>query len=364
MGLFCLLLASADVHAWEHEPLATDLQPVQPQLVLRHRELMEAVSSGRGASPVYRNAWADMDTRWALVAAGQEPEPLTDAETQAYVTLASMAAQCAGEVLLAELVAESPELRSLAGGLRTLLAPSVSVRQHTDAASGDHTVGVSAGGGKVLTRPELELAAMEDVRATSRTRSRRPAMTAGLASGLRQTPILVEDSLNTQWVLTSYVQARSVGVDNLRLATDVLHVDAQDGVDADWYGLWRLSARERLAPRWVALSSVRSERLDYMPGTVRPALAWQVLPQRSDWYLVGSYQWDLPDALEPDLERTAMVRLSWSSDWVMPTSPDRWPLGRRPGADGPSWPEHGTTLSNELQRPGTQREEESWALAR
>ena len=364
MGLFCLLLASPDVHAWEHEPLATDLQPVQPQFVLRHRELMEVVSSGRGASTVYRNAWADMDTRWALVAAGQDTLPLTEAETQTYVTLASMAAQNAGEVLLAELVAESPELRFLAAGLRTVLAPSITVRKSTDAESGDQKVGVSAGGGQLLSRPELELAEVEDVRAPARTARRRPGLTAGLASSLRQTPTLVEESLNTQWVVTSYVQARSFGVDNLRLATDVAHFSAQDGVAMDWYGLWRVSARERLTPRWVALSTVRSERLDYAPGTVRPALAWQVLPQRNDWYLVGSYQWDLPGATAPELERTAMLRLSWSSDWVMPTSPDRWPLGQRPGSDGPAWPEHGTTLANELRRPGTVREEDSWALAR
>jgi len=362
MVAFCVLLALPVVHAWEHEPLATELHPVQSQLALRHRELMSQVSAAQRANPIYRSAWSAMDTHWAMVAAGQEATPFTAGQTERYVSLAAMAAESAGEALLREVVAGSPALSVFADGARAVLAPSLSLRKRSDPVYGTSSVAVTAGGGAVFSRNQMAHAAAEDPR--ERAGRDRHALTVGLASGLRPYENDSVDAPSTEYVVTSYVSARSFGVDSLRISTDVLAVHADDGLLYDWPGLWRVTAHERLGPRWTALSTLRSATRSYVPDVMRPALAWRMLPDDDDWYVVGSYEWNLPGASVPELERTAMLRVSWSADWVMPTSPDRWPLGQRIGAGGPAWPEHRTTRQNALHTPGTVAKEQSLALAR
>ena len=73
---------------WWDQPTAVSLEAVHPRYVERHRELMDQASAGRGASPLYRDAWTRMEVYNAMLSWGVSGAPISEDEAARYRDLA------------------------------------------------------------------------------------------------------------------------------------------------------------------------------------------------------------------------------------------------------------------------------------
>ncbi len=355
-------LALAAESTWWSEPVVLELEPAGPDYIGRHRQLMDARAAGRGANPTFRAPWTRMEAHWAMVSAGDEAGLLiSQEEASRYRDLALVAATMASQDLLNETIDRSDVLRGMRTALRSLTSPSVQIGKE-----GDGGLVLRASQAPAVQRGELIAAAIAEPNAPVGEAGRparppresgdtaprhrpslaepppRPRLNIGFAGGASTGTGASADDITFTLAWSAYIQARDIGLDALRLSGSVLSWEplSPDSVVAPFQsGTWTLSARERFLPRWTALAEARSVSGQLALDTVRPGLAWQVLDHNPRWYLQGTYTYGLPTPSRHSPESTATLRLLWTGRWVSPSAPDKWPLGHRPGRDGPIWPE-------------------------
>lgn len=356
-----------------------ELEPAGPQYIERHRQLMDARTSGRGANPSFRNPWTRMEAHWAMVSGGDVGLPLSEGEMDRYRDLAVLAATTAGQDLINETIDRSDTLRGMRTAMRSVTAPSLQIRKTSD----EKTV-LRANAAPALQSQAMIAAAIaepgcpidEDDRQLQRERRamglpddrstvgrpnsqrsrlletppQRPSFNVGMSSGASTAAMTGDTGLPTgdlsfsvAW--SAYMQARNIGVDALRVSGNVLQwtPTAEQAVSR---GVWTVSARENLMPRWTMLMDARSINGGLGLDNVRPGVAWQMSKANPSWYLQTHYAYGLTTPTRAQTVQQVTVRMLWTSRWSTPSAPYEWPLGQRPGAGGPIWPDDAEPRQN------------------
>lgn len=345
--------ASAGRHevVWWDQPTPVSLQPVTPQYVQRHRELMDRASTGRGASPLYRDAWARMDAHTALLSWGVDGVPISEDEAARYRDLAFAAATLGGQDLLNETIDRSPTLSMARSFGRTLVAPSFEIE------SGRGGPKVQLAESESARRNAQAAVALQDAPMVRPQGPPPPSLRMGSGWALR--PLDAEDpssSFDVAW--SAWVLSRNLAADSLRLSVDVVSLPIDDPADSELTLSWSLAAREQLVDGWYLLAEARSLPGSYDPRHLRSGLAWQFLPEDPRWNVRSTYTYGFErETSAGDLrmaEHRVDLRVQWAGPWVAPSSPHRWPLGDQvDNGPGPSWPR---TSEGVAMRPPISRE--------
>ena len=322
LPLLTALALAEPCETWAAHP-AVELAPVRQRPALRHRELMAAVSSGRGASPMYRSPWSRMDADLALQAHGFDPVLLSDSEASRYKDLSVVAATMAAERYANERIDDSDVLSGVRMGVRTVIGPNLVLRREPEG---------------------LELAANQQPmhRYPKHTRARlsepglgqRPS-TLRLGAGTSLVDFEEED-LQTDIAVAwrAYVLAERWGLDAFRVAVDVADLQPSQRNALSWSGAWNVQVRERLVDGVTATGELRSVQGSWMPSEARGGLNVQFLPENNRWLLRSTYSYTLPGV--ESAEHRVDLRVVYNGRWNMPTSPRRWPKGQPVGAE-PTW---------------------------
>lgn len=321
-----------------------------------------------------------MEAHWAMVSEGIEGLHLSEQEMDQYRDLALLAASSAGQDLINETIDRSDTLRGMRTAVRTVSAPSLQIRRGED----DKTE-VRANRARGMQSQAMIAAAISEpgcpVDEDERTQTRRaqglpddrstvgrpntersrlppprppakPNFNVGMANGVSTSAIADSSgtptgdvSLSVAW--SAYAQARNVGVDALRVSGNLLQYSPSADVPVS-RGVWTVTAREQFMPRWTALLDARSVSGGLGLDNVRPGVAYQVFKTNPRWYLQTQYAYGLETPARPEAAKQVTVRMFWTSRWGAPSSPYDWPLGQRPGASGPVWPDEAMPVQNEV----------------
>lgn len=304
------LASSACSEPWWTAPALHDQNP---HYLERHRELTWQASSGRTASPAYREPWARMDVDLWLRANGQEGLYLGDQELLRMRDLSLTAATLAGQLLLDEVVQTNDTLRGLQLALRTVTNPSLTI---------SHGVQVNQ-----VSRS----ANLRDERAMLEPGLRvppKPRLTVGSTGKLVDDPL--DPSASVAWAYTAFVAGQRLGLDSFRVGVDVVQLSL--GVDGgpELPMAWNLTVRHGAAPRWWLVGEARSIDASLDPRYLRSGLEYKPL-QRRRVYIRATATYGF-ETLERDSELRADLRVTWTPRWRTParqhpgpwTTPTSW----------------------------------------
>jgi hypothetical protein len=300
---------------WYTEPVATDLHPLHASAWARYHALYVEKNTGRDASPVFREPFAQAEVYYRLLDLTGEAPPLEASIAERWRDTAFSSASIAAEALLWDTVGRSPELDGAVRFMRTFIAPNLELERKP------------AGWRLKVNDPEVRL----------RPRLERAELSQGLPGPPQPDPgfstgagleVVDLDPLTTpkrDLDVATWLRLRQVGVDQLTLRF--------------LYGSrsWEVSGRQRILPRTSLSLAVASREADPHPRDLGAAATW-TLPQVRWWTLTLRAHGDLPVAPEYVPERTLALILRWLPPAQAPVQPDRWPLGQRVGAPGPYFP--------------------------
>lgn len=309
---------------WWEQPTADALVPVGPRLLTHHRELMVELSSGRGASPLYREPWSRMDSILTLQTYNQSYIPLSTTDAERSRDLAFAAAATGANALVLELIDASPLLSTLDRGRRTLTSPTL--ERH------EHGLTLVPGKPQLARRPALEEARLLE---PGRAGPKQPRV--GLVNGLALRPLEDSDSGDFQLTWTTALLAQNTFIDNFRLSAELSGVDPFDGLPTEPALTWSAVAQEQLIPRWFLQAEARSQPSSAAPLQLRAGLGYQLWPTDTRWMLRANLTYGFVGIDDKDALRRAELRLQWNGPWSAPI-PVSSPLrGTQPGAPEP-WP--------------------------
>ena len=301
--------------AWYTEPVAVDLHPVHASAWARYHALYVEKTTGRDASPLFREPFSQAEVYYRLQDLTGEAPPLEAATAERWRDAAISSASIAGEALVWEVVGRSRELDGAVRFMRTFVAPNLEAERRPQ------------GWRLTLNDPEVRLRPRLDRAELSQGMPGPIAPDPGLSlgSGLEVGDL---DQLTTpkrELDVATWVRLRQVGVDQLTLRFLC-------GSRA-----WEVSGRQRLLPRTSLSLALASREADPFPRDGGAALTW-TLPTARWWTLTVRAHGDLPVLPEEVPERSLSLVLRWLPPAAAPVQPGRWPLGQRIGAPGPYYP--------------------------
>ncbi len=316
------LANSACVEGWWATAPPVDLRT---SYVERHRELTWQVSSGRGASPVFREPWARMDVDLWLRAQGQDGLVLGDLEQKRIRDLTLTAATLAGEVLLEEVVQGNEVMTGVQFAARSLISPTLSV--------GD---GVRLNQGPTARyRQQLEARLSEPGLRPPPQRK----LTIGAGSSVVTDELDPDALVGVAW--TTFLTSQRIGPDRFRVGVDVLQWYPGADLPPDWSLAWTVNARHAVHPRWALVGDARSVTGAWQPRHLRSGLEHKVVKKRRV-YIRGTYTHGFEQDLRPK-EHRADLRMTWTPNW------------RTPAADAPApWDEIDPYWNPRAPRSGSQ----------
>ncbi|MCB9763773.1 MAG: hypothetical protein H6739_28650 [Alphaproteobacteria bacterium] len=315
---------------WYEQPTVDRLAPVHPTPLLRHRELMDEVSAGRYASPIYRDPWSRMEVHWALASWGVDGVYLSPDQQVRYRDLAVAAAGLAAQDLFNEYIDQSPELVQLRGLVRTAFAPSLELSRTP------HGTRVRANDNSPAARASTNAARFDE----PPPRLGPPPPSFRMTSGWALRSADDNDPEAPFWLSWSAtLTARNLGVDGARLSVEVVQLGIDASLPSDLAMAWTFSLREQLIDGWYWQAEARSNPGTWDPRYLRGGLSWQFLPVDPRWLVRADCTYGFERPGRPD-ERRVDLRVMWNGRWVTPAAPDRWPLGEQLDAPGSTWPAH------------------------
>ena len=255
--------------------VSVPLVPVRNHRVARHRELMADVSSGRGASPVYRVPWSRMDAELALQAYGHDRAPMNEADQARYKDLSLVAATMAAERLANEWIDDSEVLSGVRTGARTVVGPNLVVTRQ------DEGLKLSANERPMHRYPKHTRARLQE---PGRPGPRPPTLRLGAGTSLVDRD---EEDLSTDIGVAwrAYVLGERFGFDAFRVAVDVADLTPSRRKPVGWSGAWSVQVREGLVGPLSATGELSSLPGAYMPSRARTGLNLQVIPNNRRWLL-------------------------------------------------------------------------------
>ena len=325
-----------------NDPLVyRDLHPVREPLLLRGQQATAREMSGPGASPWYRDLSTRLDVTWRL--AEFSPTPVTiEPEVRDQAFNMAIAGSFSGwSRAWNQTLARSPELVPIHTAIRSTLSPSLQIRKdrggRTRLASDTQSI-------------QNQNAAMADINqgpvgaATGPSRRPAPFVQTGSTMTLVRFPNQTDLDLETRTTdvvspaLTSWIDARHVGVDAARIQSRV----QQDPDQAAFRPQvrWTALARQGLLPTWDIIAELQgspeNQRLQRNAVALEHRL---VAVGLSSWALRLSAVQQVRDDLGPDrTEDRLMLTVRNNLGWHLPQDVERWPLGQRPLAPGPTLP--------------------------
>jgi hypothetical protein len=297
--------------------LASDLQPSRGSPAWQHRELMQELSAGRGASPIYRDPWTRAAVDLQLQAWGQDPLT-TDRRTQDWLLdLSMLTAVMAAEHQLNAFVERSEALSSLQLATRSVLSPNLSLVQGHDGRT--RLQPPQAPGSRYTRQAQARLS--EGGRGP-----RRPSLQAGLGTYVTTDdgPLLGGDP-GLAW--SAYVQGERFGLDAFRVGVDMLRWGL-DERPPELGMAWTLQARQHLHPRLMAGAELRSLDGELEPGLGRAFLQLQPMQSRPRWGVRSTW------TVTSEGEQRGELQVAWYGRWLAPTRGPH-PIGTRVGAQTP-----------------------------
>lgn len=309
-------------------PPETALHPVGPRPWLTWHRAVAATMAGPDASSMFRDTSTALDVRWRLVAAGQEPLPPTDEESQRALNLSIQGASLGLSRAIADALAQSEVLSVVGKVVSASLRPAVVVKQGPEGAR----VSLDE---RAWSAQATRAAVTEDPRPGSPSAARPPQLRVG--GGVR----LVEDkTLDYEEPFSNLGPSVQgwIGLD--RLAVEALQLDVrwvnpleEQKNPVIW---WNLAARQRIGYGLSLRADLQSEDRNPLPNRARAGVAWQ-LPGLPGWRVGLEGVRYLPDAevSGDEGEWVGQLRLWSNLDWRLPVDIDRWPLGHEIDAPGP-----------------------------
>ena len=322
---------SPSLATWQRSVPAAPV-PVAQHYILRHRELMVQVSASRRASPAFRNTWAQTDAYWAFAQYSQPLPYMSDDDQQRASDLSVIAATLAAEALLNETLARSEFLSGAQIAVRTVTGPNIEVQPGKKGSK--KGTEVRANGAPPNRAPQLQAARLE--LPTKRRKPAPPSLRFGAGTALNTDPDL---PLSLAW--NTYLILRSIGVDDLRLSSNLVQLQFPSGrgrsrsFEPIWSLAWQLNLRHRLHPRLTFLAELRSVDAGYMPRQARLGLSTTPLLEQPQWVLTLGARHSFETPKRP-VEQRVELSLQWNGRWRAPLDPKRITPAQRQGPE-PWW---------------------------
>ncbi|MBO87043.1 MAG: hypothetical protein CL927_16975 [Deltaproteobacteria bacterium] len=318
-----------------------DLHVVRDPFLLRWQQATANEMSGIGASPWYRDLSARLDVTWRL--AEQAPSPVTiDAAVrdQAF-NMVIVGAYSGWSRVWSQTFARAPELVPIQTAIRSALTPSLQIRKDR---TGRTRVSSDA---RNLQNQDAAMADINQGPVASSiplTAPRTPFVRTGSAMTLIRLPDQSDLDLKTPRnsavapELTSWVDVRHVVLDAARVQTRVQQ--APDRAKFHPQVRWTALARQGLLPRWDVVAELQSSPRTPLPQRNAIAIEHRLesvgLPA---WAVRLAAVQQVREDLGPGTrEERVMWTLRNNLAWYLPQDVERWPLGQRPLAPGPTLP--------------------------
>lgn len=253
-----------------------------------------------GGSSLFRQAATDLDVHWRLAAFDGTAPWLDPERSKDLVDLAVIGA-------------------GLGVGLtaRRLLTEGAMDGLRTEEAMTERAVNAMA---------ELDDPTRAALRSTSQRRKRRPRVQPGasLAFSTSVDPAYWEDrSLSDAAVVTTWLTARDIGPERVRVQLTTRQPDEDD----PWEVSWAAVARQGIGPRLSVLAEVRGTAqaesgAGQAPDTLRSALDLRVAPHRPVFLRAETTRRDRGEFAT--IEHTVGVSLRANLAWRVPVRDDPW----------------------------------------
>lgn len=318
-----------------------DLHPVRDPFLMRWQQATAREMSGSGASPWYRDLSTRLDVTWRL--AELAPTPVTiapEVRDQAF-NMAIAGSYSGWSRVWNQTFARSPELVPIHTAIRSTLNPSLQIRKDR---GGRTRVSSDA------QSSQNQSAAMADInqgpvgRATTAADRPSPFVRTGSMMTLVRLPNQTDLDLETPRAnavspeLTSWIDVRHVGVDAARIQSRV-----QQNPDRARFRpqvRWTALARQGLLPTWDLVAELQGSPENHHLQRNAVALEHRLVAAGlPTWALRLSAVQQVRDDLGPNTnEDRLMLTVRNNLAWHLPQDVERWPLGQRPLAPGPTLP--------------------------
>lgn len=318
----------------------SELHPVRDPFLAQWQRHTARSMSGPGASIWYRDLSTRLDVTWRLAELSANPVQLDTAVRDQALDQAIAGATQGWDDAVRRAIRRTPELAPLHTIGRSLFTPTLQVRR------GRHGQAQVTTDDRSARTAQAALAEIDQATPVAGGTARSPALRTGSAITLVRIPSSadVRSGADRESPLApgmlSWVEVRDLpGIDAARVQARVSADPERPRFrpQARWVGVLRKS----IHPEVALVADVRGRPDMVTPerqmAAVDVSLSRVGLPA---WALRASASRELREDLEPGLiEDRLMVSVRANLGWYLPQDVERWPLGQRPLAPGPVFPE-------------------------